>query len=637
MHDPASTGSNPSDNRPFAEMAASAVSRRTVLGGSAVAGLAALITACAPPAPGGGSTSSTTTTVPVGPAGLLGFASVAASTADAIVVPPGYTAEILAPWGQPLRSNGPAWKADASNTAAEQELQVGMHHDGMHYFALESGAAGSRGGLLVFNNEYVNPTLLYPDGDAVLTQDKIDKALAAHGVTILRIEVRNGAWQVVDSHYNRRITGTTPMEFSGPVSIDHPKMQANNAPIGTLNNCANGFTPWGTYLTCEENWNGYYGTTDSSFVVPPEHARYGVAKAGWYRWETVDPRFDIAKNLNELNHFGWIVEIDPFDPRSTPVKRTALGRIKHENAAYAETNGQAVIYTGDDENRDYVYKFVSADRWARMLRRGKSPLDEGTLYVAKFEADGSGRWLPLAHGVGPLTTANGWEDQADVLLRTRQAADAVGATPMDRPEWITVHPDTGEVYAAMTNGSSGPSPANPRNPNPYGHIVRWRETRDDHRALTFEWDIFALAGDPAYDPEVNVDGDIYGSPDGLFIDPDGRLWIQTDISNSSQLRSDRGYDNIGNNQMLAADPATGETRRFLVGPKGCEITGIAVTPDQRTMFVNVQHPGESTNAIGTPTPDNPRLVSNWPDFDPAGRPRPATVVVRKIDGGVIGT
>jgi len=643
MHDDPSTGADAPGNT-FREVVEARMSRRSMLGGStgALAMLAgggtitAFLAGCAPTPPGTDpSTTTTSTTAPV--ASLLGFTSVPAGTADAIVVPPGYTAEVLVPWGQPLLSTGPAWKKDASNSAAEQAQQIGMHHDGMHYFPLETGAAGSREGLLVFNQEYVNPTLLYPDGDAVMTQEKVDKALAAHGVTVVRVELRDGVWQLVDSPYNRRITGTTPMDFSGPVTLDHPELASNNASMGTLNNCANGWTPWGTYLTCEENFNGYFGTTDAAYTVPAAQTRYGVSKSSSYRWHTVDPRFDLALNDKELNRFGWIVEIDPFAPNSTPVKRTALGRIKHENAAYAETDGRAVVYTGDDETGDYIYKFVSSDRWKKLRAQGKSPLDHGTLLVAKFQADGSGSWLPLTHGVGPLTVANGWVDQADVLLRTRQAADAVGATKMDRPEWITVHPQTGEVYAALTNGSTGPSPANPRANNVYGHIIRWRETNGDHRSTTFEWDIFVLAGDPAYDPAVTINGDIYGSPDGIFIDPDGRLWIQTDISNSSQLLASRGYDNIGNNQMLAADPVTGETRRFLVGPKGCEITGIAVTPDQQTMFVNIQHPGESTTAIGAPTPADPRVVGNWPDFDPEGRPRPATVVIRKIGGGVIGS
>jgi secreted PhoX family phosphatase len=359
-----------------------------------------------------------------------------------------------------------------------------------------------------------------------------------------------------------------------------------------------------------------------------------------YRWHVADPRFDISLNRKELNRFGWVVEIDPFDPNSTPVKRTALGRIKHEGATVAEARGRAVVYTGDDENGDYFYKFVSAEPWNSMRARGRSPLDEGVLYVARFHDDGTGVWLPLVFGVGPLTAANGWTDQADVLIRTRQAADAVGATKLDRPEWCAVHPHTQDVFLTLTNGSGwgGANGPNPRNPNPYGHILKISHDAGDHTRPTMRWDVFVLAGDPAYDPAVELDDtNIFGSPDGIWIDPDGRMWIQTDISNSSQNRADRGYDNIGNNQMLAAAPTTGEIKRFLVGPRGCEITGVITTPDQETMFINVQHPGESTTFWGTPTALNPRAVSNWPDFDPVGRPRPATVVIRKIGGGKIGS
>jgi secreted PhoX family phosphatase len=553
---------------------------------------------------------------------------------------------VLIPWGTPRSSGGPAWKSDGSNTAADQAQQVGMHHDGMHYFPLGKGPGGNRRGLLVVNHEYIDPIALYSLADAYtaapLTKAQVDKALAAHGVTIIEIALVNGSWTQVDSRYNRRITGATPMAFSGPVGLDHPELQSNNAPMGTLNNCAMGYTPWGTYLACEENWNGYFGTSDTSWKPTPSQQRYGISAAGFgYRWHEGDPRFDLAVNPKELNRFGWVVEIDPFDPGSTPVKRTALGRIKHEGATFTEARSHAVVYTGDDENRDYVYKWVSARPWRQMRARGVSPLDEGTLYVARFDDDGSGTWLPLVHGSGALTPAKGFADQADVLLRTREAADAVGATKLDRPEWITVHPRTKEVYMTLTNGSAGPNAVNPRNPNPYGHIIRWREDRADNTATRFSWDIFVLAGDPDYDPQVSINGDKFGSPDGIWLDGDGRLWIETDISNSAQNRPDRQHDGLGNNAMLCADPETGEIRRFLVGPRGCEITGVITTPDGETMFANVQHPGESTSfwnsQFGAPSASNPRTVSNWPDFDPQGRPRSATLVIRKIGGGKIGT
>jgi secreted PhoX family phosphatase len=574
----------------------------------------------------------------------LGFNPIEPSTDDAIRLPDGYAYEILAPWGTPLLAGAPDFAEDASNTAAEQASQVGFNHDGTHYFPLPK--FGNSRGLLVMNHEYTDANQIYSamQGSAITPdaagREKVAKALAAHGVSVIAIaKGPNGKWNVVkgDPH-NRRITGTTPMAFSGPVKASHPMLQSSITPnpIGTLNNCAHGVTPWGTYLACEENWNGYFGTADSSWTRNALEARYGVTAAGFgYNWHRASDRFDLAKNRNELNHFGWVVELDPFDPKSQPVKRTALGRIKHEGATCTESKGRVVVYSGDDENGDYLYKFVGDKPWRQVRARGQSPLDHGTLYVAKFAADGTGTWLPLVHGVGPLTVANGWIDQADVLIRTRMAADAVGATRLHRPEWVAVHPHSGEVFVTLTNGSGNNSAANSgRDPNPFGHIVRFREANNVDTA--FAWDIFLLAGDPAYDPQVPVDQPIFGSPDGIWVDDSGIVWVQTDISNGSQNRG--VYSNIGNNAMLAADPATGEVRRFMTGPRGCEITGVTMTPDQRTMFVNIQHPGESTsywNTLnGAPSTANPSTVSSWPF---GGRPRPATVVIRKVDGGRIGT
>jgi len=635
--DPDDISSNSSGNTPFRAVASARVSRREVISGGVAAAATGFLGVAV------GQSGATAVAAPVASQGrprpLLGFTPVATSAADALSVPAGYVAQVLIPWGTPIRSGGPAWRKDASNTAAEQAQQIGMHHDGMHYFPFRRGRWGHDRGVLVLNHEYVDRTLLYSDGDAVMTQEKVDKALAAHGVSVVEIAKKHGRWQAVDSRLNRRITGKTPVTFSGPVAADHPALQANNPPMGTLNNCSMGVTPWGTYLACEENWNNYFGTTDPTWTPTAEQARYGIVSAsGGYRWHTADPRFDIAVNPNEANRFGWLCEINPFDPHSTPVKRTAVGRVKHEGATVTESRGRLVVYTGDDQDGDYLYKYVSSAPWRYLRARGRSPLDHGTLHVARFDEDGTGRWLPLVYGRGPLTAANGWADQADVLLRTRQAADAVGATPLDRPEWIAVHPRTNEVYATLTNGTSGPSAVSPRDPNPYGHIIRWVENAWDSTATSFRWDIFLLAGDPAYDPSVDLDAaDVFGSPDGLGFDRDGRMWIQTDVSNTSQNLASRGYDNIGNNAMLAVDPHSGDIRRFLVGPRGCEITGVVLTPDQRTMFINVQHPGETTTAWGAPTPQNPRAVSNWPDFDPEGRPRAATVAITKVGGGVIGT
>lgn len=631
-------GSNTSANQTMQEVIA--LTRRSVLSGGIGAGAVAFL----------GGTATMLETAPVAAqvasTSALGFTAVPVSDADTVVVPAGYTAEVLIPWGTPILSTGPAWKKDGSNTTAEQEQQLGMNHDGMHYFPLMSGPEGQQG-LLVLNHEYVDPDLLYPDGATVMTQDKVNKALAGHGVTVVKVGLVNGTWQRLDSAYNRRITGNTPVTFSGPVTASHPMLQSElgNTPKGTLNNCGHGWTPWNTYLTCEENWNGYFGTADTTWVRTPEEARYGVSASGFgYQWHLADPRFDVSKNRKELNHFGWIVEIDPFNPNSTPVKRTALGRFKHEGATFADGNGHAVIYSGDDENGDYFYKFVSADKWRDVQKEWfnntsvrRSPLDTGVLYVAQFDPNGTGRWLPLVHGEGPLTVANGWVDQADVLIRTRQAADAVGATKMDRPEWVAVNPRTQDVYLTLTNGTGwgAPSGPNPRTPNTFGHILKMSHAGGDHSATTMIWSIYLLGGDPAFDPSVQLDAsNMFGSPDGIWIDRDGRIWIQTDISNSTQNRN--SYANIKNNMMLAADPANSDLRRFLTGPRGCEVTGVITTPDQRTMFVNIQHPGESTTFWGSPSPTNPRAVSNWPDQDPAGRPRSATLVIRKVDGGKIG-
>jgi secreted PhoX family phosphatase len=651
-------GSNTSTNPHIDQIVASRYSRRAVMmGGTATA--AVLFYGGSQVLASGAATSDVRPAARRGP--RIGFTSVPTSSDDLVTVPEEYTAEVLIPWGTPLFSDV-EWKKDASNTAADQEKQVGFNHDGMFYYPLGRGAAGSKRGLLVLNHEYTDANQIYTaEQGSTITPDaagreKVAKAVAGHGVSVVEVKQNaDGSWsEVVDSPYNRRITGTTPVDFTGPVTLDHAALASNNGPMGTLNNCGSGPTPWGTYLACEENWNGYFGTSDTTWTPTTSQRRYGVSAAGFgYSWHVADARWDVALNPNELHRFGWVVEIDPMDPDGKPMKRTALGRFKHESAAVTESRGRAVVYSGDDENLDYIYKFVSARPWKKARARGLSPLDEGTLYVAKFEVDGTGTWLPLAHGTGPLLSANGFADQADVLIRTREAADAVGATPMHRPEWISVDELTSEVYATLTNGSGytqgrGATEPNPvvnsdRDPNPYGHVLKWREHDGDHTALTFEWEIFVLAGDPVYDEKANgLTGDnIFGSPDGIWLDPDGRVWIQTDISNNSQNSASRGYDNIRNNAMLVADPRTREIKRFLVGPRGCEITGVHTTPDQRTMFVNVQHPGESTShwnaQFGAPSPDNPRTVSNWPEFDPEGRPRPATVVIRRRNGGVIGS
>ena len=584
---------------------------------------------------------------------LLGFASVPPSTRDAVVLPPGHAHQVVIAWGDPIDGVAPRFAADASDDAQAQARQWGQHNDGMHFFALPRGTAGSTRGLLVSNFEYADPGLMAPDGfsEATLTLERVRKVQNAHGVGIVEIVLEGDRWRVVPSPFARRITALTPTEVSGPAA-GHPRLRTAADPggrrvLGTLNNCAMGVTPWGTYLTCEENFNGYFGTAERAFDGARDASmrRYGVNARGFgYQWHRVDERFDVARHPNEPNRFGWIVEIDPWDPSSVPRKRTALGRFKHEGAACTVApDGRVVIYSGDDQVNEYLYKFVSARSWNRADPSANAALlDEGTLYVARFEPDGRGRWLPLVHGRGGLDAAAGFGDQGDVLIDARRAADVVGATPMDRPEWIAVHPATGEVYATMTNnatrGTERGAPvdaANPRRDNRFGHIVRWREAGGDAAASAFEWDLFVLAGNPAAaapEHRGNVRGDAFGSPDGLWFDADGRLWIQTDVSTNTIGTG--LYEGLGNNAMLAADVRSGEIRRFLVGPPGAEITGAVATPDQRWMFVNVQHPGE-TAGEGPNRPDPASWRSHWPDGGSA-RPRSATIAIRRLDGGKVG-
>lgn len=596
---------------------------------------------------------------------------------DEVVVPPGYSVQVILPEGTPIVARAPAYLPGDFNTGADREQQAGAHHDGMYFFPLARGREGNERGLLCLNHENIDAPLLHPTGVARggdgsrPIEDQVRKEIASHGVSVVEIVQRRGGWRTHYGHFNRRITAATPMEISGPAR-GSPLLKTKFSPSGTrtrgtLNNCANGYTPWGTYLTCEENWAGYFYNAATA-NRPREHARYGVASnamatPGWgTRSEDQYARFNATPSTasfhdgggatdyrNEPNAFGWVVEIDPFNPKSTPKKRTALGRMAHEGAwaAPARIGKPIVIYMGDDSRGEYMYKFVSKRPYMPWHASGDRYLDEGTLYVARFEDDGTGSWLALEFGVNGLTPVNGFTSQADVLVNTRSAADFVQGTRMDRPEWAVVDERSGEVYLTLTNNSNRGSNAsqplnasNPRRSNPDGHIIRWREKSGDYGALEFNWDIFAMGGptlatvqslgavapyggDSIYAAQVFPhspqqqflnDDATFNSPDGLWVDGvTGLVWIQTDgYSNAA-----RGF---GNQQMLAANPDTGVVKRFLVGPLGCEITGITATPDRRTLFVNIQHPD------GT-----------WPRIDGETRPRSATLVITKDDGGVIGS
>ena len=586
-----------------------------------------------------------TAAAPAASGPVLGFKSVPVGTNDAVSVPEGYEVQVMARWGDPVGLSGesPAFKGDASNTAAEQEAQFGMHHDGIHYFPIQGAASG----LLVMNHEYVDDGLLHRDGLANWNAEKVRKAQAAHGVSVCEVENKGGRWQVVTpSPWARRITARTPMQVSGPAA-GHALMKTaadhtGRRVLGTLNNCGSGITPWGTYLTCEENFINYFNGPDQ----PDAHQRrWGLRKGdpAGYRWHAHDERFDATRHPNEINRFGWVVEIDPRNPSHTPVKRTALGRAAHEGATVAMTKGgHAVVYMGEDARFEYIYKFVSRDTVKPGgFAANAELLDHGTLYVARFDEGGKGRWMPLVHGQGGLTQAHGFADQGEVVIKSRQASDLLGGTKMDRPEWIEVD-QQGWVYCTLTNNSNRGAQnqpvvdaANPRANNAMGHIIRWKED-GDHDGLTFQWNHFVLAGDPINDREQakgNVKGDTFACPDGLWVDGRGVLWIQTDMSTSAMGKGELAV--MGNNAMLAADPRTGDIRRFLVGPVGCEITGATGTPDGRTMFINIQHPGESPSERSDPA--NPTRYSNWPDKGPNTRPRSATLAIRRRDGGIIGT
>jgi uncharacterized protein len=629
--------------------------------------------------------------------GTIGFKGITVNLGDSIVVPEGYTADVMYRWGDPIMPNALAFKGDASEGWEQQELQAGDNHDGINFFPFP-GTDGNSRGILAMNHEYVNAEYLH----TVANYNKYEiaantkKEQAAMGVSVIEVQ-RNaaGKWEYVkNSSYNRRITSYTPMTITGPAAgNDLMKTAADptgTEVLGTLNNCGAGQTPWGTFITCEENFQDYFGTKTAGFAPGLQLSRYGVAATSFNPWYTSDSRFDVAVNPNEPNRHGWVVEIDPYAPASKPKKRTALGRFKHENAeCVLSTSNKAVVYSGDDERNEYLYKFVSTGTFnAADKSSGANLLDSGTLYVARFDVGsapgdekGTGVWLPLVHGQNGLTVENGFANQAEVLIKTRQAADRVGATMMDRPEWVAANrTKPGEVFLACTSnnrrGSATPATsnnvngsttggsarpaldeANPRAVNDWGHVIRINEMANDAAATTFNWDIFVIAGNPSLTGDKKGSSFIdasntFNCPDGIQVDPEGRLWIQTDGGYSNT----GSFVNQGNNQMLVADIASKQITRFLVGPSGCEVTGVCWTPDARTMFINIQHPGEVTGSGGmhpnTPAAvvaltsntaraaymnANPTAFSKWPDGPTGGRPRPATVVIRKNDGGVIGT
>ncbi|MFN4297142.1 MAG: PhoX family protein [Brevundimonas sp.] len=655
---------NASANRNFYEVMEARVARRGFLMG----GLGALTTGFI------GASLAGTPARAQGAASLIGFSPVPVSFEDAVVVPEGYSIQVLAPVGTPISGDFPACRP-GDNTGAEQEHQIGQHHDGMHFFPINGS---STDGLIAVNHEYIEPRFLHAEkpaykgrpfnshevavgADGLRDDDKVRMEMAAHGVSIYRTTRQaDGLWAVVPDRRNRRITTSTPVEIGGPVrGTAHVRTRFSpegTRARGTLNNCSHGATPWNTYLAAEENWASYFSNTDAE--QPREHARYGVPadpRGGRYGWHLSRSgadehvRFDASSKgasaaedyRNEPNTFGWMVEIDPFDPDAAPIKRTHLGRFAHEGVVFAPAvAGRPVVcYSGDDSRFEYIYKFVSDGVWVPGRTDG-SILDSGTLYVARFNDDGSGEWLALAPGQNGLTPDNGFADLADILVNARLAADHAGATKMDRPEWGAVDPRTGAVYFTLTNNTrrtqAQVDAVNPRARNNFGQIVRWNYEAGDHARSRFDWDLFVIAGDATTSSAAPGgalnDDNIFACPDGLWFDGQSRLWIQTDMGDIGP-----DYEGplkpFGMNMLLAADPATGVIKRFMTGPWGQECTGVVTTPDGKTMFVNFQHPGAHATGEQFAAGD---YGSGFPDYNGAV-PRSATVVVTKNDGGVIGS
>ncbi len=723
---------NRSANPSFQQVLDARLSRRSVLRGGFGTAATAVLGSFGVAACGNDEDEVASTTV-----SQLGFTAVAKSTADVLTVPAGYTARVIYALGDPLAAGTPAFLNDGTDT--DYDNRAGDHHDGMEYFGLSADGtradyAGSSRGLLAMNHEALTDHFLHAAGSAARPRpaSESDKEIPAHGVSIVEVaKGSNGSFAYLQaSAYNRRITPLTAAELSGPARgnalMKTLYSTAGSACRGTINNCGTGYTPWGTFLTGEENWAGYFtrNATDNAARGNDKSVaslnRYGRSQGATSRhgWETSGSadkyaRWNISKlgtstdgsddYRNELNTFGWIVEVDPYSKTSAIKKRTALGRFAHESAAFGKrTEGKPLaVYMGDDSRGEYIYKFVSTASWAaadanpgNRVATGDKYLDAGKLYVARFNADGSGTWVELSITTPAIAvySAYAFADQADVVVNARLAADAVGATKMDRPEWCAVHPQTGEVYYTLTNNSNrkvepsstqqGLDAANPRSysdsfaggaagspGNVNGHIIRMAETGSESAALGFTWDVYLFGSQAdAETTKVNLSSltaeQDFSSPDGLWFSPTTQLaWIQTDdgsftdVTNCMMLVGIPGKVGDGGTKTLNYTKADGSTltittragkaptsntlKRFLVGPADCEITGAAETPDGKTVFVNIQHPGETITAANVTNPS--AYLSHWPGNAGYGagganaRPRSATVAITKNDGGLLGS
>jgi secreted PhoX family phosphatase len=732
------TDLNTSGNTDFQAVLDARLSRRSLLRGGVGTAASALLGGWGLTACGGGDDD----TPGAAPLSTLGFAAVAKSRADAVSVPVGYSATPIYALGDPLTAATPAFRNDGTDTGFDS--RAGDHHDGMEYFGLTADgsardANGSERGLLAVNHEATSNTdvrsyYLHADGGTLnpRPRSEADKEMAVHGLSVVEVRKTGSGWGYLQgSNYNRRVTPLTPVHLAGPAA-GHALMRTKYSTSGlstrgTLNNCGTGITPWGTYLSGEENWAGYFTrpATDNAARANDRSVvslnRYGRAQgaASRHGWETagsedIYARWNIGKlgasadggddYRNELNGFGYVVEMDAYDKAAAVKKRTALGRFAHESASFGlRVAGKPLaVYMGDDSRGEYIYKFVSSALWdaadantANRIATGDKYLDSGKLYVAKFNADGSGQWIELTIANAAIASypTYAFADQADVLVNARLAADAVGATRMDRPEWCAVHPTTGEIYYTLTNNSnrkvtaaSGQQTVDAANPRSYsdsyaagaagssgnvnGHIIRMAEAAPGSAATAFTWDVYLFGAQSDADAtRINLSSltaeQDFSSPDGLWFSPNtGLCWIQTDdgaytdVTNCMMLAGVPGKVGDGVKTTLTytkADastlsidtfvgkkPAADTLKRFLVGPVDCEITGCTETPDGRTLFVNIQHPGE---VLATPSDvtDPARYPSHWPASagygagGATGRPRSATIAIVKTDGGRIGS
>jgi hypothetical protein len=653
------TPTQPVGERTIGHVVAQRFGRRELFkGGLAVAATTALfgtraLEAAAPPA------------APAAVANPFAFRELIAGVDERHAVAEGHDAAVLIRWGDPLVPGLPPFDP-RSLTGEDQAKRFGYNNDFIAFFPLDPTASRA---LLAVNHEYASPEVMFPgvgrpdrDDFVKLTRVMVDVEMAAHGASVVEIVRGADGWRVVtDSPRNRRITADTPMTIAGPAA-GHPRLRTTADPtgtrvLGTLNNCAGGQTPWGTYLTAEENFHGYFWTDQKGGdgkrlrkgiggAQQVSFERYGVP-AGWYSWGRHHDRFNVDKEPNEANRFGWIVEIDPTDPTSMPVKHTALGRFRHEGAEVIVNNdGRVVIYSGDDARFEFVYRFISQDTYRPGDKvHNMRLLSQGTLSVARYDADGTVTWLPLVHGSGPLTAANGFASQADVLIDARLAATALGATPMDRPEDVQAHPSNGRVYVLLTNNPDrtavAVNAANPRPENLFGHIIEMQAPGGDHTAPTYRWDILIKCGDPRvasvgarWNPATSEHG-WFGSPDNLTFDADGRLWVATD-QGSAWARTGRADGLYG---IDTDGPGRGTSRLFFRAPVGAEVCGPCFTPAADALFLAVQHPG--TDGVRNWKPFGRESTfadpaTRWPDFDPAMPPRPAVMVITRQGGGKIG-